>query len=43
MGPGKRKALDKCTPMGAILDELEKTKASIRAKTKSLARSAGPL
>jgi len=30
--PGKRKALDKSTPMGAIMDKLEKTKASIRAK-----------
>jgi IS5 family transposase len=32
MRPGKRKMLDKSTPMGAILDKLEKTKASIRAK-----------
>ena len=32
MRPGKRKALDKSTPMGAIMDKLEKTKASIRAK-----------
>lgn len=32
MMPGKRKALDKSTPMGAILEKLEKTKASIRAK-----------
>lgn len=31
MRPGKRKALDKDTPMGAIMDKLEKTKASIRA------------
>lgn len=29
--PGKRPALDKSMPMGAILAELEKTKASIRA------------
>ena len=32
MRPGKRNALDKSTPMGAIMDKLEKTKASIRAK-----------
>ena len=32
MMPGKRKALDKDTPMGAILEKLEKTKVSIRAK-----------
>ena len=32
MMPGKRKALDKGTPMGAILEKLEQTKASIRAK-----------
>jgi IS5 family transposase len=32
MMPGKRKAMDKRTPMGAILECLEKTKASIRAK-----------
>ncbi len=32
MRPGKRRALDKNTPMGAIMDKLEKTKASIRAK-----------
>ena len=32
MMPGKRKALDKTTPLGAILEDLEKTKASIRAK-----------
>lgn len=32
MMPGKRKAMDKSTPMGAILEQLEKTKASIRAK-----------
>ena len=32
MRPGKRKALDKSTPMGANMDKLEKTKASIRAK-----------
>ena len=31
MRPGKRKVLDKCTPMGAIMDKLEKTKARIRA------------
>lgn len=28
---GERKALDKSTPMGAILDRLEQTKARIRA------------
>ncbi len=32
MMPGKRRALDKDTPMGAILEKLEKTKASVRAK-----------
>jgi transposase, IS5 family len=32
MRPGKRKALDKSTPMGAILDQLEQAKARIRAK-----------
>jgi IS5 family transposase len=31
MRPGKRKAFNKDTPMGAIMDKLEKTKASIRA------------
>ena len=32
MMPGKRKALDKSTPMGIILEKLEQTKVSIRAK-----------
>ena len=32
MRPGKRRALDKSTPMGAILDKLEQAKARIRAK-----------
>lgn len=32
MRPGKRRALDKSTPMGSILDKLEQTKARIRAK-----------
>ncbi len=32
MRPGKRKALDKSTPMGAIQDELEQVKARMRAK-----------
>jgi len=32
MMPGKRKALDKGTPLGAILEKLEQTKASIRGK-----------
>ena len=32
MMPGKRRALDKGTPMGAILEKLEQTKARIRAK-----------
>ena len=32
MRPGKRKSLDKSTPMGAIMDKLEHVKASIRAK-----------
>jgi len=32
MMPGKRKAMPKDTPMGAILEQLEKAKARIRAK-----------
>ena len=32
MRPGKRRALDKATPMGTIMDKLEHVKASIRAK-----------
>jgi IS5 family transposase len=32
MRPGKRKVLDKDTSMGAIMDQLEQTKARIRAK-----------
>ena len=32
MRPGKRKVLDKSTPMGEIMDKLEQTKARIRAK-----------
>ena len=32
MMPGKRRAMEKSTPMGAILEKLEKTKANIRAK-----------
>lgn len=32
MRPGKRRALDKDSPMGAVLDRLERVKASIRAK-----------
>lgn len=32
MRPGKRRALDKSTPMGAVLEKLEHLKASIRAK-----------
>ena len=32
MRPGKRRALDKNSPMGAILDQLEHLKARIRAK-----------
>lgn len=32
MRPGKRKALDKSKPMGAIMDQLEQVKARIRAK-----------
>ena len=32
MRPGKRRALDKDTPMGDVLDKLEHVKASIRAK-----------
>lgn len=32
MRPGKRKVLEKSTPMGAIQDRLEQAKARIRAK-----------
>jgi transposase, IS5 family len=32
MRPGKRKVLDKSTPMGTIMDQLERAKARIRAK-----------
>ena len=32
MRPGKRRALDKSTPWGRLLDKLEQLKASIRAK-----------
>ena len=32
MGPGKRRALDKSQPIGALMDKLEKLKASVRAK-----------
>jgi IS5 family transposase len=32
MMPGKRRSMDKSSPMGALLEQLEKTKASIRAK-----------
>jgi IS5 family transposase len=32
MRPGTRRVLDKDTPMGAIMDKLEKTKARIRAR-----------
>ena len=32
MRPGKRRALDKNSPLGAVLDKLEHLKASIRAK-----------
>ena len=32
MRPGKRKVLDKSTPMGAIKDQLGQVKAHIRAK-----------
>lgn len=32
MRPGKRRALDKTTPMGQLLDRLERAKASIRSK-----------
>lgn len=32
MRPGKRKLLDKSTPLGAITEQIEKIKASIRAK-----------
>jgi IS5 family transposase len=32
MRPGKRKALDRSTPMGVVMDKLEHVKASIRAK-----------
>jgi len=32
MRPGKRKVLDKSTPMGSIMEQLEQAKARIRAK-----------
>lgn len=32
MKPGKRRALDKSTPLGELINRLEKTKAGIRAK-----------
>ena len=32
MRPGKRRALDKSKPIGALFDEVERIKASIRAK-----------
>ena len=32
MHPGKRKAQDKSTPVGEIMDKLAQTKASIRAR-----------
>jgi IS5 family transposase len=32
MRPGKRRSLDKDTPMGKLRDEIERTKARIRAK-----------
>ena len=32
MRPGKRRALDKDNPVGAVLDQLEHVKARIRAK-----------
>lgn len=32
MRPGKRRALDKATAMGDLLNRLEKTKADIRSK-----------
>jgi IS5 family transposase len=38
MMPSKRKAMDKSTPLGAILDKLEQTKARIRAKVEHLFR-----
>ena len=32
MKPGKRRALDKSTPLGEVIDQIEKLKASVRAK-----------
>ena len=32
MRPGKRRLLDTATPLGQVLDQLERTKAKIRAK-----------
>jgi IS5 family transposase len=32
MKPGKRRALDKNTPLGEVIDQIEKLKASVRAK-----------
>jgi IS5 family transposase len=36
--PGKRRAMDKTTPIGAILEQLEHTKARIRSKVEHLFR-----
>ena len=32
MKPGKRRALDKSTPLGEVIDQIEKLKASVRAR-----------
>ena len=32
MKPGQRRALDKSTPLGDVIDQIEKLKASVRAK-----------
>lgn len=39
MMPGKRKTLKKYTPMGALLDKLEQTKARIRVKVEHTSRA----
>lgn len=42
MRPGKRRALDKDSPMGAVLEQLERVKARIRAKVEHLFRVIKP-
>ena len=41
MRPGKRKLLDRHTPMGAIMDQLEQARTRIRAKVEVIKRQFG--